>query len=158
LAAAADADKPAQNHYIIVETNFKIYAYTTAPLQLKILGLFVRFDTKLPNMIAGVITKKSVGRALKARIKAMEIIQYLEEAAHPQVFLVLLFSYFVVWLDGRTMYYLSLCTFSYISPSDGVLVSFAPASLPLPHNSGSALLCLSFGCPNPGVANFSPCA
>jgi hypothetical protein len=37
-------------------------------------------------MIAGVITKKSVGRALKARIKAMEIIQYLEEAAHPQVF------------------------------------------------------------------------
>ena len=41
--AAANAAQ--SQHYVIVETNFKLYAYTTAPLQLKILGLFVRYCT-----------------------------------------------------------------------------------------------------------------
>jgi transcription initiation factor TFIIH subunit 4 len=70
---------------IIIETNYKMYAYTTSVLQEQVLRLFTEVDYKLPHMLIGVITRKSVRRALTIGITATQIIDYLYMHAHPQV-------------------------------------------------------------------------
>ena len=71
--------------YIIVETNYRVYAYTTSPLQINILGLFTRLKTRFPNLIAGKITRASTRRAVDMGITADQIISYLTAHAHPQM-------------------------------------------------------------------------
>ena len=39
--------------YLIVETTFKVYAYTTSAFQVSLLGLFLRFDYQLPDIAGG---------------------------------------------------------------------------------------------------------
>ena len=70
---------------IIIETNYKMYAYTTSVLQEQVLRLFTEIDYKLPHMLIGVITRKSIRRALTTGITATQIIDYLYMHAHPQV-------------------------------------------------------------------------
>ena len=69
--------------YLIVETTFKVYAYTTSAFQLSLLNLFLRFDYHLPNLLVASITKESVRNALIHQITTQEIITYLEQYAHP---------------------------------------------------------------------------
>lgn len=71
--------------FIIVETTFKVYAFTTSPFHIKLLSLFIRLDYKLPNMIVGTITKQSIRNALKNNITSTEIVNYLDAYAHPQM-------------------------------------------------------------------------
>lgn len=68
--------------YVIVEKSFKVYAYTSSPFQCALLGMFTNFHYRLPNMIAGIITRESVYKAFKNRIHSKEIIHYLEQHAH----------------------------------------------------------------------------
>uniref|UniRef100_A0A7S3Z975 General transcription factor IIH subunit 4 n=1 Tax=Lotharella globosa TaxID=91324 RepID=A0A7S3Z975_9EUKA len=68
---------------LIVETTFRLTAYTTSKFQIAILNMFVRLDYRLPNVVVGRITKHSVMEALKNGIKAADIITYLEQYAHP---------------------------------------------------------------------------
>eukprot|EP00457_Paulinella_chromatophora_P005402 gb/GEZN01005419.1/.p1 GENE.gb/GEZN01005419.1/~~gb/GEZN01005419.1/.p1 ORF type:complete len:516 (+),score=82.08 gb/GEZN01005419.1/:180-1727(+) len=70
--------------FIIVETSFKLYAFTTSRLQLALLKMFCHVTYELPNMIAGIMTKATIRRAFKKNISAEEIINYLEQHAHPQ--------------------------------------------------------------------------
>lgn len=37
--------------YLILETTFKLYAFTSSPFQLALLNLFTRLDYRLPNMV-----------------------------------------------------------------------------------------------------------
>lgn len=67
--------------YIILETTFRLYAFTTSPFHAALLGLFTRLDIRLPNLLVGTITKESVRAALKAHISSGEIIAYLEAYA-----------------------------------------------------------------------------
>ena len=69
--------------YLIVETTFKVYAYTTSPFQLSLLNLFLRFDYHLPNLLVASITKESIRHALINHITSQEIIAYMEQYAHP---------------------------------------------------------------------------
>ena len=69
----------------MVETNHRIYAYTSSVLQEQILRLFVQMLYKMPHMLIGVITRKSVRNALVNGITARQIIEYLHLHAHPQV-------------------------------------------------------------------------
>ena len=69
--------------YLIVETTFKVYAYTSSPFQMSLLNLFLRFDYHLPNLLVASITKESVRHALVHQISSQEIIAYLEQYAHP---------------------------------------------------------------------------
>lgn len=71
--------------FLILETNFRIYAYTDSPLQISVLNLFVHLKTRFPNMVAGNITRESVRRALRNGIHAEQIITYLTVHAHPQM-------------------------------------------------------------------------
>ncbi|KAG7912788.1 hypothetical protein KL907_000990 [Ogataea polymorpha] len=68
---------------IVVETNFKIYCYTSSPLQIAILNLFVHLKARFANMVTGVITRESVRRALINGITADQMINYLSSHAHP---------------------------------------------------------------------------
>ncbi|KAJ3106523.1 RNA polymerase II transcription factor B 52 kDa subunit [Phlyctochytrium planicorne] len=56
--------------FIIVETNFKVYAYTSSPIQIAILSLFVSLKSRFANMVVGQITRDSVRDALANGITA----------------------------------------------------------------------------------------
>lgn len=71
--------------FIILETNFRLYAYTDSPLQIAVLNLFVSLKSRYANMVAGNITRESVRSALSNGIKADQIIAYLTVHAHPQM-------------------------------------------------------------------------
>ncbi|KND04070.1 transcription factor tfb2 [Spizellomyces punctatus DAOM BR117] len=80
------ARKPEEGHgYIIVETNYRIYAYTESPLQIAILSLFVSLQARFQNMVVGLITRDGVRDALAKGITADQIITYLTAHAHPEM-------------------------------------------------------------------------
>ncbi|KAF7773172.1 hypothetical protein Agabi119p4_5339 [Agaricus bisporus var. burnettii] len=71
--------------FIVLETNYRIYAYTDNPLQTAVLNLFVSLKYRFPNLVVGMITRDSVRRALMNGITADQIISYLITHAHPQM-------------------------------------------------------------------------
>ncbi|GAQ85685.1 putative Transcription factor Tfb2 [Klebsormidium nitens] len=76
--------QPAEG-FIIVETNFRTYGYTTSPLQIAILRLFTRIEYVLPNLVVGTITRESVNTAFSNGITADQIVAYLQQHAAPQI-------------------------------------------------------------------------
>ncbi|CAE6432384.1 RNA polymerase II transcription factor B subunit 2 AltName: Full=RNA polymerase II transcription factor B 52 kDa subunit [Rhizoctonia solani AG-1 IB] len=82
--SATGAD-PSDRGFIILETNYRLYAYTDNPLQTSVLNLFVALRSRFPNLVVGHITRESVKRALGKGISAEQIISYLETHAHPQM-------------------------------------------------------------------------
>lgn len=68
---------------IIVETNYRVYAYTDSNLQVALLGLFTELMYRFPNLIVGVLTRDSIRQAFRGGITADQIISYLEQHAHP---------------------------------------------------------------------------
>eukprot|EP00252_Welwitschia_mirabilis_P000935 TRINITY_DN10920_c0_g1_i1.p1 TRINITY_DN10920_c0_g1~~TRINITY_DN10920_c0_g1_i1.p1 ORF type:complete len:459 (+),score=80.13 TRINITY_DN10920_c0_g1_i1:354-1730(+) len=71
--------------FVVVETNFRVYAYSTSKLHAEILRLFTRLEYQLPNLIVGAITKESLYRAFAYGITAEQIILFLQQHAHPRV-------------------------------------------------------------------------
>jgi transcription initiation factor TFIIH subunit 4 len=71
--------------YIILETNHRLYAYTSSPLQIAVLQLFVKLTNRFPNLVSGKLTKDSVQRAIGYGITSDQIISYLSTHAHPQM-------------------------------------------------------------------------
>ncbi|KAJ2303177.1 RNA polymerase II transcription factor B 52 kDa subunit [Coemansia sp. RSA 2706] len=81
----SELTKSSEHGYIILETNCRIYAYTSSPLQIAILGLFVRLVSRFSNLVTGAITRDSVRQALTHGITADQIIIFLTVNAHPQM-------------------------------------------------------------------------
>ena len=50
--------------HIIVETNYRVYAYTFSDVECEILRLFTRPDYRLPNLYVGMLTREAVHDAL----------------------------------------------------------------------------------------------
>ncbi|KAL9595685.1 MAG: hypothetical protein Q9219_006281 [cf. Caloplaca sp. 3 TL-2023] len=71
--------------YVVIETNYRIYAYTSSPLQIAILSLFARLSTRYPNMVSGKMTRESVRRAIGMGITGDQIIDFLYTHAHAQM-------------------------------------------------------------------------
>ncbi|KAK4046149.1 RNA polymerase II transcription factor B 52 kDa subunit [Microbotryomycetes sp. JL201] len=71
--------------FVVLETNFKVYAYTSNPLQIAVLSLFIHLKTRLPNFVTGQITRDSIKRGLANGITADQIVSYLTTRAHPQM-------------------------------------------------------------------------
>nr|XP_023877525.1 general transcription and DNA repair factor IIH subunit TFB2 [Quercus suber]POF23264.1 rna polymerase ii transcription factor b subunit 2 [Quercus suber] len=71
--------------FVVVETNFRLYAYSTSKLHCEILRLFSRVEYQLPNLIVGAITKESLYNAFENGIAADQIISFLQQNAHPRV-------------------------------------------------------------------------
>ena len=70
---------------IMVENNFKVYAYTTSQLQVRFLGLFWRIIACLPNMVVGQISAEPELKAMRRGIRAENILRFLESTAHPRM-------------------------------------------------------------------------
>ncbi|PAV91738.1 hypothetical protein WR25_09245 [Diploscapter pachys] len=81
-AVSFAADK--SSGYIVVETNFRLYAYTKSTLQLAILSTFTEMTYRFNDMSVGILSRESVRRALQVGITALQIITYLRTNAHPQ--------------------------------------------------------------------------
>ncbi|SJX62343.1 probable TFB2-TFIIH subunit (transcription/repair factor) [Sporisorium reilianum f. sp. reilianum] len=71
--------------YIILETNYRLYAYTSNRLRVAVLSLFVTIKARFPNLVVGSITRDSVKSALANGITAEQIITYLTHHAHVQM-------------------------------------------------------------------------
>ncbi|KAK9827695.1 hypothetical protein WJX81_001241 [Elliptochloris bilobata] len=71
--------------FIVVETNYRVYAYTSSALQAAILRLFVRCECVLPNLFVGVLTRESVTGALGCGLSADQIVDFLRKHAHPHI-------------------------------------------------------------------------
>ncbi|KAJ4703458.1 RNA polymerase II transcription factor B subunit 2 [Melia azedarach] len=71
--------------FVVVETNFRMYAYSTSKLHTEILRLFSRVEYQLPNLIVGAITKESLYNAFENGITSEQIISFLQQNAHPRV-------------------------------------------------------------------------
>lgn len=71
--------------FIIIETNYRIYAYTSSPLQISLIALFATLKYRFPNLITGKVTRQSIRRAVEMGITADQIVSYLSTHAHPQM-------------------------------------------------------------------------
>lgn len=71
--------------FIIVESNYRLYAYTSSRLQIALIALFCEIHYRLPNIVIGLITRDSVRQALKSGMSAQQIINYLIMHAHSTV-------------------------------------------------------------------------
>lgn len=71
--------------FVVVETNFRMYAYSTSKLHCEIFRLFARVEYQLPNLIVGGMTKESLYKAFLNGITAEQIISFLQQNAHPRV-------------------------------------------------------------------------
>lgn len=74
-----------QTGFLIVETNYRVYAYTDNDLHLKIISLFCTMLYRFPNMSVCLIEKKSIQRALDSGISASLILNFLRSHAHPEL-------------------------------------------------------------------------
>jgi transcription initiation factor TFIIH subunit 4 len=77
--------KASAEGHIIVETNYRVYAYTSSLVEMEILRLFTRADYRLPNLYVGMLTRESVQNALRAGVDAEQIVGYIRAHAHKQV-------------------------------------------------------------------------
>jgi len=71
--------------FIIVESNYRLYAYTDSRLQIALIALFCEVNYRFPNIVIGLITRDSIRQALKSGMSAQQIINYLLMHAHPTV-------------------------------------------------------------------------
>lgn len=71
--------------FIVIETNYRLYAYTSSPLQIAVLSLFCKLSTRFPNMVTGRVTRQSIRVAIEHGITSDQIISYLSTHAHPQM-------------------------------------------------------------------------
>lgn len=91
--------------FIIVETNYRVYAYTgiclisqswfctaqptacfpDSPIQIALLAIFTEMQYRFPKMVLGSITRESVRQAFKCGITADQIINFLVVHSHPQL-------------------------------------------------------------------------
>jgi hypothetical protein len=73
--------------HVIVETNFHvyIYLYTVSPMYEELLKYFIDIEFYTKNMICGMMTRKSVKNAMEKGITALQILDFIEEHAHPSM-------------------------------------------------------------------------
>lgn len=67
----------------MVETNYRIYAYTESELQIAVVALFSEMLYRVPNLVVAQLTRESVQQAIANGITAQQIIHFLRTRAHP---------------------------------------------------------------------------
>ncbi|KAF6809548.1 transcription initiation factor TFIIH subunit 4 [Colletotrichum sojae] len=94
LSAASGSKNPpsssagaedAKGGSIIVETNYRVYAYGQTPLQIAVLSLFCKLKLRFVDMVSGRLTRNSIRNAVERGITADQIISYLASHAHEQM-------------------------------------------------------------------------
>ena len=71
--------------FLMVETNYRVYAYTSSALEIALLSLFTDIKSRFPGFTVGILSRESVQQALSCGISAVQIIEFLQSRAHPQM-------------------------------------------------------------------------
>ena len=71
-----DENEEKASKYLILETNFKIYAYTTNSFEKSILSLFSKTVYEFPNMIKAYLDEESVESTFRMEITSSQIVKY----------------------------------------------------------------------------------
>lgn len=71
--------------FLVVETNYRVYAYTKSALEIALLSLFTHMKSRFPEFCVGILSRESVQQALSCGISAIQIIEFLQSRAHPQM-------------------------------------------------------------------------
>ena len=74
-----------QQGYIIIETNYRVYAYSASALQVALLSLFCDILCRFPNLTVCVLSRESIQQAFAAGITAEQILHFLRSRAHPEM-------------------------------------------------------------------------
>ncbi|XP_055486651.1 general transcription factor IIH subunit 4 [Leucoraja erinacea] len=71
--------------YIVVETNYRIYAYTDSELQLALVALFSEMLYRFPNLVVAQLSRESVQQSIANGISAEQVDHphFLRTRAHP---------------------------------------------------------------------------
>jgi transcription initiation factor TFIIH subunit 4 len=85
LSGGARREASASDGFVILETNFRLYAYTDSPLWAQVLSIFTHVEYVLPNLLVGSLTRRSIQKAVDAHVSAAEIQAFLERNAHPRM-------------------------------------------------------------------------
>eukprot|EP00116_Pleurobrachia_bachei_P007023 sb/3467285/ len=85
ISAGTEKTASTKEGYIIVETNFRVYAYTSSDLDIALIALFVETLHRFDNFLVGQMTRESVQMALQNGISAQQILDFLRTHAHPQM-------------------------------------------------------------------------
>ncbi|XP_071657080.1 general transcription factor IIH subunit 4 isoform X4 [Patagioenas fasciata] len=75
--------EPDARGFVVVETNYRIYAYTDSELQVALIALFSELLYRFPNLVVAQVTRDSVQAAIANGITADQIIHFLRTRAHP---------------------------------------------------------------------------
>jgi len=70
---------------VVVEKNFKVYAYTRQEAHARLVALFATVEARLPNMVIARLTRGSCLRAYGLGITASLIASFLTANAHPSM-------------------------------------------------------------------------
>jgi hypothetical protein len=70
---------------IVVETNFKVYAYTPSVLEETLLRQFIKQEDRLPNLFVGRINQDQLLNAFRKGITPDQVVRFLEDHAHEKV-------------------------------------------------------------------------
>jgi transcription initiation factor TFIIH subunit 4 len=65
-----EVEEKETDKFIIVETNFRVFAYTKSKLYKEILKLFIEPKIEYPDMLYGQLTKQKVEEAFRMKISA----------------------------------------------------------------------------------------
>ncbi|XP_065187328.1 general transcription factor IIH subunit 4-like isoform X2 [Sycon ciliatum] len=76
---------PESEGFLVVETNYRVYAYTDSALHIAIVALFADLQYRLPSMAVGLLTRESVHDALGNGITAEQILQFMKMYSHRQM-------------------------------------------------------------------------
>lgn len=79
-SATASAE-PQDEGFLVIETNFKVYAYTANPLNIAVLNLFLSLKSRFPNFVTGQITRDSIKRGLEHGITANQVSRQLSRVS-----------------------------------------------------------------------------
>ncbi|KAI0116024.1 transcription factor Tfb2 [Hypoxylon sp. NC0597] len=87
FSAASSATSDEQDKCtIILETNFRMYAYVHSPLQIAVLALFSDLKFRFKGLVSGHLTRKSIKKAVSHGITAEQIVSYLSTHADEQMY------------------------------------------------------------------------
>ncbi|KAI8953009.1 transcription factor Tfb2 [Xylaria longipes] len=84
-SGAGAGDSGQDTSAIILETNFRMYAYVNSPLQIAVLALFADLKYRFRGLVSGVLTRNSIRRAVDMGITSDQIVSYLATHAHEQM-------------------------------------------------------------------------
>ena len=81
------AAMPTSPLQVVVETNFRVYVYlhTVSPMYLELVKYFLDISYYTPNMVAGMMSRESVKKALDKGITSSQILDFIEQHAHPKM-------------------------------------------------------------------------